>query len=91
MSIPADLDEATSTRVQQVAVDAFRALGCEGLARIDTFVTDDGTIYVNEPNTMPGFTTTSGFPLMWPASGLTYPQIVTELVELALERPLGLR
>ncbi|MDU1524390.1 MAG: D-alanine--D-alanine ligase A, partial [Cutibacterium granulosum] len=91
VSIPADLDEATSTRVQQVAVDAFRALGCEGLARIDTFVTGDGTIYVNEPNTMPGFTTTSGFPLMWQASGLTYPQIVTELVELALERPLGLR
>ena len=91
VSIPADLDEATSARVQQVAIDAFRALGCEGLARIDTFVTDDGTIYVNEPNTMPGFTTTSGFPLMWQASGLTYPQIVTELVELALERPLGLR
>lgn len=91
VSIPADLDEATSARVQQVAIDAFRALGCEGLARIDTFVTGDGTIYVNEPNTMPGFTTTSGFPLMWQASGLTYPQIVTELVELALERPLGLR
>ena len=66
-------------------------LGCEGLARIDTFVAPDGTVYVNEPNTMPGFTRSSGFPLMWQASGMTYAQIVSELIELALERPLGLR
>ncbi|MDO4412121.1 D-alanine--D-alanine ligase family protein [Cutibacterium sp.] len=87
----AALDDETRARVQEVATKAFRVLGCEGLARIDTFVTSDGAVYVNEPNTMPGFTRTSGFPLMWQASGMTYAQIVSELIELALERPLGLR
>ena len=87
----AELDDATRIRVQNVAIKAFRVLGCEGLARIDTFVTPDGAVYVNEPNTMPGFTRSSGFPLMWQASGMTYAQIVSELIELALERPLGLR
>jgi hypothetical protein len=48
-----------------VMIKAFQVLGCEGLARIDTFVTPDGAVYVNEPNTMPGFTRSSGFPLMW--------------------------
>lgn len=87
----ADLDEETRRKVQAVAVRAFRVLGCEGLARIDTFVTPDGEVLVNEPNTMPGFTQSSGFPLMWQASGMSYPQIVGELIEMALERPLGLR
>ncbi|MSS45256.1 D-alanine--D-alanine ligase [Cutibacterium sp. WCA-380-WT-3A] len=87
----ATLDDDTRLRVQEVAIKAFRVLGCEGLARIDTFVTPDGAVYVNEPNTMPGFTRTSGFPLMWQASGMSYPQIVSELIDLALERPLGLR
>ena len=87
----ANLDDETRIRVQKVATKAFRVLGCEGLARIDTFVTPDGAVYVNEPNTMPGFTRSSGFPLMWQASGMTYAQIVSELIELALERPLGLR
>lgn len=91
VQVPAELDLATRDRVQQVAIDAFRALGCEGLARIDTFVLPDGTVVVNEPNTMPGFTKSSGFPLMWQASGMSYPQIVSELLDLALERPLGLR
>ena len=87
----ANLDDVTRRRVQEVAIKAFQVLGCEGLARIDTFVTPDGAVYVNEPNTMPGFTRSSGFPLMWQASGMTYAQIVSELIELALERPLGLR
>lgn len=91
VAVPAQLDEETVTKVQQTALATFRALGCEGLARIDTFVTPDGQVLLNEPNTMPGFTRTSGFPLMWQASGMTYPQIVTELLDLALERPLGLR
>lgn len=91
VAVPADLDAGTVEKVQQVALDTFRALGCEGLARIDTFVTPEGRVLLNEPNTMPGFTRTSGFPLMWQASGTTYPQIITELLDLALERPLGLR
>ncbi len=91
VAVPADLDEATSARVRETAVRAFQVLGCEGLARIDCFVTPEGEVLVNEPNTMPGFTKTSGFPLMWQASGFSYRDLVTELLDLALERPLGLR
>lgn len=91
VAVPADLDEATTREVRDTAVKAFQVLGCEGLARIDTFVTEDGRVLINEPNTMPGFTRTSGFPLMWQASGIDYRALVTDLLELALERPLGLR
>ncbi|MCI1748424.1 MAG: D-alanine--D-alanine ligase [Acidipropionibacterium sp.] len=91
VAVPADLDEATIARVRETAVRAFQVLGCEGLARIDCFVTPEGEVLVNEPNTVPGFTKTSGFPLMWQASGFSYRDLVTELLELALERPLGLR
>ncbi|MEE8868642.1 MAG: D-alanine--D-alanine ligase family protein [Acidipropionibacterium acidipropionici] len=91
VSVPADLDEATTRTVRETAVKAFQVLGCEGLARIDTFVTEDGQVLINEPNTMPGFTRTSGFPLMWQASGMNYRELVTDLLDLAIERPLGLR
>ncbi|MDN5977886.1 D-alanine--D-alanine ligase family protein [Acidipropionibacterium jensenii] len=91
VAVPADLDQDTSDKVRRTAVRAFQVLGCEGLARIDCFVTPEGEVLVNEPNTLPGFTRTSGYPLMWKASGLDYRQLVTELLELALERPLGLR
>lgn len=91
VSVPADLDQATTEKVQQTAVRAFQALGCEGLARVDCFVTAEGEVLVNEPNTLPGFTKTSGYPLMWQASGFSYRDLVTELLDLALERPLGLR
>jgi D-alanine-D-alanine ligase len=73
-----------------MAVEAFEAIGCEGLARVDFFV--DGTsIVVNEINTMPGFTPFSMFPVMWAATGIEYPALVDELIALALERPTGLR
>ncbi|AXE38599.1 D-alanine--D-alanine ligase family protein [Acidipropionibacterium virtanenii] len=91
VAVPADLDEATTARIRETAVRAFQVLGCEGLARIDTFVTDDGRVIINEPNTMPGFTRSSGFPLMWQASGMDYRALITDLLELAMERPLGLR
>lgn len=88
---PALLDEAVAERVRVVAREAFLGLGLEGLARVDTFVLPDGEVVVNEVNTMPGFTPTSGYPLMWQASGLDYPTLVSRLVELALARPVGLR
>jgi D-alanine-D-alanine ligase len=64
---------------------------CEGLARVDVFVTADGEVVVNEINTMPGFTPFSMYPRMWQQSGLSYPELLDELLRLALERPTGLR
>ncbi len=91
LDVPADLPEATVRQVQQMAVAAFRALGCEGLARVDFFVPEQGLPTVNEVNTMPGFTPTSMFPRMWAASGLAYEDLVDRLVQTALTRPVGLR
>ena len=67
------------------------SLGCEGLARVDFFLTDDGDVLVNEVNTMPGFTPHSMYPRMWAATGLSYPELIDELIALALERRTGLR
>ncbi|WP_026075393.1 D-alanine--D-alanine ligase family protein [Cellulomonas massiliensis] len=91
LSCPADLAPDVVARVQDVAVRTFEALGCEGLARVDVFVTPDDEVVVNEINTMPGFTPYSMYPRMWAASGLDYPALVDELLTLALERPTGLR
>ena len=77
--------------MRRLAAAAFESLGCEGLARVDCFYTDDGRVLVNEINTMPGFTPTSMYPRMWAASGLTYPELIDELLGLALERRTGLR
>ena len=77
--------------MRRLAAAAFEALGCEGLARVDCFYTDDGRVLVNEINTMPGFTPHSMYPRMWAASGLAYTELIDELVSLALERRTGLR
>ena len=74
-----------------MAVRAFEALSCEGLARVDFFVMPDGRLVINELNTMPGFTPTSMYPQMWAASGMKYPELVDRLVQLALHRDTGLR
>lgn len=91
LACPADLPDAQSDEVRRLAAAAFEALGCEGLARVDCFVTPDGRVLVNEINTMPGFTPFSMYPQMWAASGLAYPQLIDELLNLALERRTGLR
>ncbi|GAB3876564.1 D-alanine--D-alanine ligase family protein [Terrabacter terrigena] len=91
LSCPADVPEQVSKEVQRLAAEAFEALGCEGLARVDCFYTDDGRVVINEINTMPGFTPTSMYPRMWAASGLDYPDLIDELLSLALERRTGLR
>lgn len=91
LACPADLPADVVARVQDVAVRAFEAVGCEGLARVDVFVTPDGEVVVNEINTMPGFTPYSMYPRMWEATGLDYAALVDELVGLALDRPTGLR
>ncbi|MGV8850837.1 MAG: D-alanine--D-alanine ligase family protein [Propionibacteriaceae bacterium] len=89
--IPADLPADVIEGVRDLAVRAFVALGVEGLARVDTFVYPDGTVILNELNTMPGFTSTSMYPKLWEAGGVPYTALVTRLLDLALARPLGLR
>ncbi|MCF6377124.1 D-alanine--D-alanine ligase [Nocardioides KLBMP 9356] len=91
IDIPADLDAETEQSLRAMAVRAFEALSCEGLARVDFFVLSDGALVINELNTMPGFTPTSMYPQMWAASGLAYPELVDRLVQLALRRDTGLR
>ncbi len=91
LSCPADLSQAVTDEVRRLAAAAFEALACEGPARVDCFVTDRGAVLINEINTMPGFTPTSMYPRMWQESGLPYPELVDELIQLALERPVGLR
>lgn len=89
--VPADLPAAVEDDVRRQAVAAFEALTCEGLARVDFFVTPQGRAVVNEVNTMPGFTSISMFPRMWQAMGMTYPELVDRLVSDALRRGTGLR
>lgn len=85
--IPAPLSEDQREQIQEMAVQSFRAVDCTGLGRVDFFVTKDtGEIYVNEINTMPGFTAISMYPKLWEASGLGYSELITKLIELALER-----
>ncbi|MGB7980065.1 MAG: D-alanine--D-alanine ligase family protein [Candidatus Nanopelagicales bacterium] len=89
--VPADLPAEVVASVQAQSVAAFEALTCEGLARVDFFVTPAGRAIVNEVNTMPGFTSISMFPRMWQASGMTYPELVDHLICDALRRGTGLR
>jgi len=85
--IPAALDDATRERVRETAVRAYRALECTGMARVDFFIEHGtGTLFINELNTIPGFTSISMYPKMWEASGLGGPALVTRLLQLAVER-----
>jgi len=87
LSIPADVDDATGSRLQALAIDAFKAIDAAGLSRVD-FLVDGGTgdVFLNEINTMPGFTTISMYSKLWAATGVSYPELVDRLVQLALER-----
>jgi D-alanine-D-alanine ligase len=90
---PADLPGDVESDVRAMAADAFQAIGAEGLARVDFFYdpAQAAPLVINEINTMPGFTPISQYPRMWLASGLSYSDLVGELIELALDRPVGLR
>ncbi|MET8702133.1 D-alanine--D-alanine ligase family protein [Kitasatospora sp. NPDC058032] len=89
--IPAELSAEETAEIRRQAIAAFEALGCEGLARVDFFLLDDGGWMVNEVNTMPGFTPISAYPKMWEASGLSYPELIDRLLRAALRRSTGLR
>lgn len=84
--IPANVPEPISERVRELAVAAFRSIDCAGLARVDFFLTPTGEVYLNEINTMPGFTSISMYPKLWEATGLSYSDLLSRLVDLALER-----
>ncbi len=84
--IPPRIPEDKAERVQRLAVEAFVATDCEGMARADCFVRDDGEVLVNELNTIPGFTATSVYAKLFEESGIPYPELLDRLVELALER-----
>ncbi|AWE42205.1 MULTISPECIES: D-alanine--D-alanine ligase family protein [unclassified Actinobaculum] len=91
MEIPAAVDDDTAARMRAMAIKVFEAFECEGMTRVDFFLTDEGEIVVNEHNTIPGFTAVSMYPILWQKTGLDYSALIDELITLALERPLGLR
>jgi D-alanine-D-alanine ligase len=84
--VPADIPPETLEEAQRMAVTAFRAIDCAGMARVDFFLEPSGGLYVNEINTIPGFTNISMYPRLWEASGLSYTELVDRLVQLAMER-----
>jgi D-alanine-D-alanine ligase len=87
VNIPAQLPLEVSEKIREYAVSAYKAIDCAGMARADFFFDNEKSrIYLNELNTLPGFTSISMYPKLWQASGLTYPQLVDRLIELALER-----
>ena len=84
--IPAKLSKDITKKVQETAVAAFKVLECEGMARVDSFLTKDGRVLVNEINTIPGFTKISMYPKLWEASGIPYPKLIDTLIQLAFAR-----
>ena len=84
VKIPADIPDSASDDIRRLAVASFHVLGCSGLARCDFFYTSDGEIIINEVNTMPGFTGTSVYPKLWQASGVTYTELISALIDTAL-------
>ena len=91
LDVPAHLDPETEASLRALSARAFEAIACEGLARVDFFLMPDGSLVINELNTLPGFTPLSMFPRMWAATGLDYPALVDRLITLALARDTGLR
>jgi D-alanine-D-alanine ligase len=86
LGVPAAIGDGASTELRRMAAEVFTFAGCSGLARCDFFVEDDGTVLLNEVNTMPGFTETSVYAKLWEASGLSYPDLCDRLIALAVER-----
>jgi D-alanine-D-alanine ligase len=82
--IPADLDDAAAEQIRSVAHRAYAALGCQGMARIDFFLDETGAVYLNEVNTIPGFTNISMYPKLWQEKGVSYTELITRLISLAV-------
>lgn len=86
LEIPARLEQPVAEKIRQTAYDVYKALDCEGMARVDVFLAEGGAVIVNEVNTLPGFTSISMYPKLLEASGISYPELLDRLVELAVER-----
>lgn len=86
MNIPAPLPENVTKQIQDLAIKAGKVLSCEGMARVDFFVTKDNNVYLNEINTIPGFTAHSWYPKLWEASGISQTELIDTLILLAIER-----
>jgi len=87
MKIPADIPQETAEQIREMALRAYQAIDCSGLARVDFFLRkEDGRIFINEVNTMPGFTPFSMYPLLWKETGMSYRELLDRLIALAFER-----
>jgi D-alanine-D-alanine ligase len=86
IQVPAKLDKAVSQSIRKVSIKAYQALRCEDFARVDLFLTRRGKVYVNEINTIPGFTNSSMFPMMWKERGISFTELITKLITIAFER-----
>ena len=86
LEMPAKLEEETVKRIQDLAIKTFKVLACEGMARVDFFLTKDNQLVVNEINTIPGFTKVSMYPKLWEVSGIKYSELIDKLIQLALDR-----
>lgn len=84
--IPAPIDKKTTKKIQELAIKTFQALNCEGMSRVDFFLKKNGTVLVNEINTIPGFTDISMYPKLWEASGISVSKLLDRLIELSIER-----
>lgn len=84
--VPAAIPAEINDKIREIAVKAYQTLGCAGMARVDVFLTPENDVVINEINTLPGFTNISMYPKLWQASGLSYTDLITRLIELALER-----
>lgn len=86
LQIPAQIDEEKANQIRALAVKVFKVLCCHGMARVDFFLREDGQVFVNEINTIPGFTSISMYPKLWQATGLSYSDLLDKLIELAIEQ-----
>jgi len=86
LTIPADIPGEIRKRIQELSAAVFKTICCDGLGRVDFFLKEDGSIIINEINTMPGFTRISMYPKLWEASGISYTHLISRLIELALVR-----
>jgi len=86
MKIPADISKDLIKEFQKLSIKAFQTLNCEGISRVDFFLTEDNKIYINEINTIPGFTSISMYPKLWEASGLSYTKLIDKAIKLAMDR-----